>query len=352
MWSKENTFRIGIDKISLYNFQIQTDEVFKKEVDYKKNILKEKTTITDEFFSLISIYSLFEENLDIKESIYNKITFNPNVLLTGDNVCNSSTKDLAKALEKLKNILEEKGIFIDFSETKIADIEINLNIPIDFEEYNEVFKLLSGQLDNTKTINALKLGEKIAKFEIRESFFSRINKNITFKVYSKTREKQLTTDITRMEYFLETSAYKYFFEKYGKDNSLKTLLESPDMLRILFLERVKKDFLLKSIRYIENEIKPVLEREYLNFKSINKLARRTGRREKRNVYRYLEEFWIFDYSFLIELIDKYDIKNRGRETKKIMKNYLQHNNLEKLNYLEEFIFLSNSVREEKQGNEI
>lgn len=95
------------------------------------------------------------------------------------------------------------------------------------------------------------------------------------------------------------------------------------MLKILFLERVKKDFLLNSIRYIENEIKPILEREYLSFKSINRLARRTGRREKRNVYRYLEKFWIFDYSFLIELIDKYDIKNRGRETKKIMKGFLR-----------------------------
>ena len=338
MWSKENTFRIGIDKISLYNFQIQTNKVFKKLVEEKNHILKEKTIVADEFFSLISVYSLFEENSEIKENIYNKITFNPNVLLTGDNICNSSTEDLVKALEKLKNILNEKGIYVDFSETKIADIEINLNIPVDFDKYNEVFKLLSGQFYNTKTINALKLGEKISESEIRESFFSRKNKNITFKVYSKTREKQLNTDITRMEYFLETAAYKYFFEKYGKDNSLKTLLESPNMLRILFLERAKKDFLLKSIRYIENEIKPVLEREYLKFKHSNKLARRTGRKEERNVYRYLEKFWIFDYSFLIELIEKYDKKHIIRETQRILKNYFQYDNLKKLNYLEEFIF--------------
>ncbi len=148
MWSKENTFRIGIDKISLYNFQIQTDKFFKKLVEEKNHILKEKTIVADEFFSLISVYSLFEENSEIKENIYNKITFNPNVLLTGDNICNSSTEDLVKALEKLKNILNEKGIYVDFSETKIADIEINLNIPVDFDKYRFLyitskFKLIS-----------------------------------------------------------------------------------------------------------------------------------------------------------------------------------------------------------------
>lgn len=351
MWSKENTFRIGIDKISLYNFQIKSGQL-KKISDPRKNSLKETSFATDEFFSLISIYSLSEENSEIKEKVFNKITFNPNKILTGDNVCNSSTEDLAKALKKLKDILKEKGFFIEFSEAKIADIEVNLNIPVDFDEYSEVFELFIRQFKIPKLTGVFVENEERAKSILLENFFSRKNRNITFKIYSKTREKGLAVDITRMEYFLETSAYKYFFEKYKKDNSLKTLLENSDMLKILFLERVKKDFLLNSIRYIENEIKPILEREYLNFKSINRLARRTGRREKRNVYRYLEKFWIFDYSFLIELIDKYDIKNRGRETKKIMKGFLQHNNLEKLNYLEEFIFLSNSVREEKQGDGI
>ena len=338
MWSKENTFRIGIDKISLYNFQIQTNKVFKKLVEEKKNILKEKNIISDEFFSIISSYTLFEDNSGIRESYYNNITFNPNILLTGNNICNSSTDDLKKSLEILTNLLKAKDIFIDFSEAKIADIEININIPIDFNEYAEVFLLFFKQMKNPKATSAIVDTERISKSKIEENYFSRLNKNITFKVYSKTREKNLDVDITRMEYFIETSAYEYSLKKYGKDNYLKTLLDSPEILRDIFLNRIKKDFLLKSISFIENSIKPVLEREYLAFKSANRLARKTGRKEERNVYRYLEKFWIFDYSFLIDLIKEYDPYHKSRETKIIIKKWSHYNNLKKLNYLEDFIF--------------
>ena len=338
MWSKENTFRIGIDKISLYNFQIQTNKVFKKLVEEKKNILKEKNIISDEFFSIISSYTLFEDNSGIRESYYNNITFNPNILLTGNNICNSSTDDLKKSLEILTNLLKAKDIFIDFSEAKIADIEININIPIDFNEYAEVFLLFFKQMKNPKATSAIVDTERISEAKIEENYFSRLNKNITFKVYSKTREKNLDVDITRMEYFIETSAYEYSLKKYGKDNYLKTLLDSPGILRDIFFNRIKKDFLLKSISFIENSIKPVLEREYLAFKSANRLARKTGRKEERNVYRYLEKFWIFDYSFLIDLIKEYDPYHKSRETKIIIKKWSHYNNLKKLNYLEDFIF--------------
>lgn len=338
MFDKEKTFRIGIDKISLYNFELKTNKSFKKLIETKENVLKEKNIISDEFFSLISSYTLFEDNSEIRESYYNNITFNPNVLLTGNNICNSSTEDLKKSLEILTNILREKDIFIDFSEAKIADIEININIPIDFNEYTEVFLLFFRQLRNSKAINAIVNTEKFSETKIEESYFSRLNKNITFKVYSKTREKNLDVDITRMEYFIETSAYEYSLKKYGKDNYLRTLLDNPGILKDIFLNRVKKDFLIKSISFIENNIKPVLEREYLAFKNANRLARKIGRKEERNVYRYLEKFWIFDYSFLIDLIKEYDPYHKSRETKTIIKKWSHYNNLKKLNYLEDFIF--------------
>ena len=352
MWSKENTFRIGIDKISLYNFQIQTDKnflnkAFTQIIENKVGGIREKIVIKDKFFSLFSSHSLFEKKSGVEESFYNKITFNPNVLLTGDNICNSSTDDLSKAIEKLKILLKEKGILSDFSEAKIADIEINLNIPIDFNEYYEISYLFLKALNKTKKIiNGVTDSESLSDTEIKESLFLRMNKSTTFKMYSKTREKNLTIDITRMEYFLETSAYKYFFEKYGKDNSLKTLLENSEMLETLFIEKIKKDFLLKAIKYIETKIKPVLEREYLRFKNTNKLARKNGRKEERNVYRYLEKSWIFDYSFLIEIVGKYDLYHKSRETETIIKRYSHCNNLKKLNYLMDFIF---NLKKPKSG---
>ena len=119
---------------------------------------------------------------------------------------------------------------------------------------------------------------------------------------------------------------------------MATLLKNNDLIELIFRERLKKDFIKKAFNYIENRIKPVLEKEYLAFKKANTLARSTGRKEERNIYRYFEEFWIFDYSFLIDIIGKYDSKHKGRETKKILEKYIQHNNLKKLNYLLELIF--------------
>lgn len=338
MLSHEKIFRIGIDKISLYNFSIVTEKKFKKLTEYKDNCLKEKTIITDELFSIVNSYTLYQEEKELKESFFNKITFNPNKILTGDNICNAGVSDLAIAIEKLTNILKQKEIFIDFSGAKIADIEININVPVDFNEYSEVFMLFFKQINFSKVISAVTDSEKIKNFRIDESFFTRINKSLTFKVYSKDREKNLNTSISRLEYFFETSAYKYAVERYGVDNSVSALLKNEKLIENIFRERLKKDFIKKAFNYIENKIKPLLEKEYIAFKKSNLLARSSGRKEERNVYRYLEQFWIFDYSFLIVLIEKYDSKHKGRETKKILEKYVQHNNLKKLNYLLELIF--------------
>lgn len=338
MLSENKIFRIGIDKISLYNFSIETEKRFKKLTDYKENSLKEKTIITDELFSIVNSYTVYQGEKEVEESFFNRITFNPNKILTGDNICNSTTLDLKEAIEKLTLMLKEKEIYIDFSDSRIADIEINLNVPIDFNEYSEVFMLFFKQINFSKAISAITDSERVKNFKIDESFFTRINKSVTFKVYSKDREKNLNASISRLEYFFETSSYKYISEKFGKDNSLATLLKNNDLIELIFRERLKKDFIKKAFNYIENRIKPVLEKEYLAFKKANILARSTGRKEERNIYRYLEEFWIFDYSFLIDIIGKYDSKHKGRETKKILEKYIQHNNLKKLNYLLELIF--------------
>ena len=309
MLTKEKIFRIGIDKISLYNFSLKTDKKFKTLTDTKENYVKEKTIISDELFSIITSYTIYQNDNKIEESYYNKLTFNPNKILTGDNICNSTVEDFQAALKKLKEILFSMGIEIDFSQAKIADIEINLNVPVDFENYSQVFMLFFKQLSNAKAISAITQSQQTKYFKIDESFFSRLSKKSTFKVYSKDREKKLATKITRLEYYFEDNSYKYLAEKFGADNTINTL--SDNLIQEIFRYKATKDFIKKSFTYLE---------------------------EERNVYKYLEQFWIFDNSFLIELIEKYNSKNKSREIKKVFLRYNQYDNLKKLNYVLELIF--------------
>lgn len=53
MINHEKIFRYGIDKISLYNFSLHTEKNFKKLIEDKENVMKEKTIITDELFLLL-----------------------------------------------------------------------------------------------------------------------------------------------------------------------------------------------------------------------------------------------------------------------------------------------------------
>ena len=330
--TKEKIFRLGIDKISLKGFQFEANEEFEKTVDKKKDSIKEEITIKDEIFSLKSTYVIYQEDGELKDNIYNHITFNPNKILTGDNVCNSTVNDLQEAILKLQDFLKEKGVKVDFSNSKIADIEININIPYSFDEYWEVFLLFFKPYSyKAKAIEVMTDSDKFEEFMQLESFFLPLSNSVTFKLYSKDREKKLLFPCSRLEYYLKSSAYKYDVEKYGYTDSLLTLLENPKILRLIFIERFKKDFGRKIFDYIERELKPLLEKKYLAFKEANKLAREKGRKEERDVYKYLDQFWIFDYSFLIELIEKHEKKNKKREKERVIKKFSKKNNLSSLN---------------------
>lgn len=330
--------RIGIDKISFYDYECSIDPRL-KEIIEKENGVKEVAVVKRELFSMTYNYTLTETSEGLKETRFNKLTFNPNRILRGNNVENSSIQDLQAALLKLTHLLKKDGIIVDFTNAKIADIELNINIPVNFNEYFEVFLLFAKQhLNYAKGIYSLTESKKISDFKYDESLFVPLSKNTTFKIYSKDKESNLTYHLTRLEYCLETSSYKYQCEKYGVDNSLNYLLSSKDFIEILFKERLKKDFVYKMLDYLEREVKPILENKYKIFKQNNALARQTGRKEARDVYRYLEQYWIFDYTFLIELVEKYNSKNKGREIKRIIGKYSKHNNLQKLNYILGIIF--------------
>lgn len=330
--------RIGIDKISFYDYECSINPKL-KDITERENTVKETASVKNELFTLSYNYTLIETNHGIQETCFNKLTFNPNKILRGNNVKNSSVDELRQAIETLKSILEKEGIMIDFTNAKIADIEININLPIDFNEYYQVFLLFAKQYwEKAQGTYKLTDEERIESFKKDESVFIPLTKNTTFKIYSKDRESKLSNSLTRIEYNFEFYPYKYQCIKNGITNSLKDLLRSEGFIENIFRERIKKDFILRMMKYLEKRIKPTLESKYKIFKQNNALARQTGRKEARDVYRYLEQYWIFDYTFLIELVEKYNSKNKGREIKRIKEKYSKHDNLQKLNYILEMIF--------------
>lgn len=335
---KEKIFRIGIDRLSLYNFKIKkmcdglvissSNEEFKQET----------THVKDELFSLDTSVRVFNTG-EVRE--FRSLTFNPNKILTGQNIQNSRVDELQSALIELEEILKSKGIEIDFTEAKINSIEINLNIQAEFKDYWEVFLLFFTQKANSKTTARNTENTKLSEKLKSESFFYK-NSSMKIRIYDKTAEVNdpnvLSIPITRVEYMFERQTYAYFLKKLGHNNTLDDLIKNIQLLDYMFFSYIKKDFLKKSVAYINDNIKRVLEVQFFAFKNTNKLARETNRKQKRNVYKHLEDYWIFDKKFVKEIVKKHDKRSFARECKRVDLILKKHNNLEKFNYLVEHFF--------------
>ena len=115
-------FRFGIDKIKLFNFDLKTDKKWKTQNIENGNAITEQMTIKDELFSIVSNYTITMVGNDYSENTFNHITFNPNKVLSGDNIRNSSTEDLKKVALKLTEILAKKEVYIDLTTAKISEI--------------------------------------------------------------------------------------------------------------------------------------------------------------------------------------------------------------------------------------
>ena len=94
-----------------------------------------------------------------------------------------------------------------------------------------------------------------------------------------------------------------------------------------YLEVIKKKLKLKFLNFKRNE--NVKKQERIKLKSLGKEIPELYR-ETRGVFEYLDkEAWIFDYSFLQELVlEKIDSKSRQKYLKQIENKYLDKNNKE------------------------
>lgn len=333
--------RIGVDWLTISDFEIKYDEsVAKKEI--ASEYTQERLRIDDSLFSLDNTMRIYSNN---RITQYKYLRFNPNKILIGNNIANSRSSEIREALVKLKEILKRRGIEVDLTHAKIKEIEININIYKPFSYLKETFELLfikSPQLKKISNYNGgLSYKNLFTDRTIQGNWQS-----YSGIVYDKTAETNdpevLIEQVTRLEWRFTSAIYNYYTKINGIDTKLESLLNNFEVIDIIFKNHCNKKLRNNAVQHINNVIKPSLERGYDSFKKSAKLARETNRRVERNVYKYLEDnYWIFDYSFLIELINKKDSKNKTREIERIKKKYICHNNLEKLDYLANYIFLTN-----------
>lgn len=333
----DKILRIGIDKLVLSGVDIETNKP--SLIIQGANWVEEKVEIKEELFSIVKSTKLYD-NGEITESNY--INLNPNRILYGHNIVNSRKEELIQAVDKLKYMLERKGINASFDKAKIAEIEINTNIKVKFEDYKEVLTLLFLRLPNLRKISNHNKSKAYRRI-FMDSTLDGGWQNHSVKAYDKRREVNnesiLNFDLLRVEWRLASSSYKYYVQKFSTDSTLQSLINNDSILDNIFRELCLKKLLEGAYKELEDNIYPQLEQTYINFKKASKEQIVRGKKPKRNVFKYLQDnCWIFDYSYLIEIVSNHDKKHKGREINRIKKNYFHLTNIDKLNYLVEFIY--------------
>ena len=218
----EKVFRVGVDKITLHGFEIVYANEDSKKRGKKKNSSLE---IIEKELEGIKLYAEFEMFSNGQITKWNKITFNPNRILTGHNIQNSRAEELREVIKIIENIYEENNIKLNFTNAEISEIEINKNFEITFDNYFEVFLFFFKQLPMSKGTFGITDSEKLLEMTKQESFFNRSRRSWSVRAYDKRKElkdkykKTIDRDITRIEYNFKISAIRRHFKKIGLGTS-------------------------------------------------------------------------------------------------------------------------------------
>ena len=336
----ERTQRIGIDWLTLYNFDIQYEKNIKVVQEIGNECLIEKVKIDETLFSIDTVTRLYEHTNHITE--YKSLRFNPNKILYGTNISNSQEEELLEAIEKLKKMLMKQGIKIDLSNAKIKEIEINCNFNRDFTELKEAFEVLFVKSPDLKKIANYEGGLSYKKMFIDRTIQGNWRSFLGI-AYDKRKqinnENLLSEPLSRLEWRFSNGIINYYLQKHKAENSLNAIIENFTLIESIFREHTLNKLVNPAMEFISKKINEDLERKYLKFKEAAKFSRKNNLKEDRNVFKYLEEnSWIFDKSFLIKIVKQYDKEHKKREIERINKLYSHHNNLEKLDYLVGIIF--------------
>ena len=164
--------------------------------------------------------------------------------------------------------------------------------------------------------------------------------------------KEIQSGLTRVEVLFGRDYYRYTLENMGLDNSLDTFLKA-SIAEQLFVKAIEYELKIKPMRELD-KIKSNLEKAFNNFRRTERNKRKERNRlkkigkeipkylkEERGVFEYLRrESWIFDYSFLYEIVkDNVVSKHRKDYERQIIKKYLNINNKQIFTSFLKLIFL-------------
>lgn len=336
----DNIFRIGVDKWYLKNINLKYPPHLKKMEFTKDESLKEGLEIRESDF-LLSSFTRLTKSGDLLPEV-TILTFNPNVVLDGHNIRNSREGRTIEALELIKKKLALKNIELDYSSAIVDTAEIQRNFNIMFQNVEKTLDLIFSIASRGKSKKVL--GDRFERHLISsrpvESYYWTEWQNV-HRAYDKTAEIKQTTDIdltleiSRLEY--KPSPYK--FRKIFEDNGLKTDLYSvlnnlnllDDMFNVFWFQALRKTF-----KYLENDYLKNIERGYLNYKNLQKVARKRKEKIPRGIYKWIKEnYEVYDSIYLIKIIKKYDSNHLGRETQ-IINKIFKDKCLDILGYLSDF----------------
>ena len=347
--------KVGIDRIVLNNFQILNFDELDKEAKYTANneIVEKIEYIEYGIFSLS--YTKNSKGETGETYHFSSLELNPSKLKNGHNIYNANLTELRENLEIVLKKLESVGIKLDITEAKIKEVEIDMTLVIDFEELQEVI-LLIGRANYKKALvissfrnedipqklkrdRTLYLNSKVP--DVKKGNTGKIIKfyDKTFELYIRQGIK-IDKELMRIEVLFGQDYFRNIMERIGLDNSLKTFLMN-NVLEDIFIKSLTNELLIKPKKYIE-KIKKKLNYDFNNFKKNENVKREYRKRyieqdkeipeaykEERGVFKYLKNnSWIFDFSFLLEVVNK-NIISRHRQNfeKQILKNYKNITNL-------------------------
>lgn len=354
--------KIGIDRIVLNNFKISNfDSLDKKEINSSREQIQKIEKKTDLFNLTYSV--VIQDNNELYTA--SSLEINPNRIRDGNNIYNSTVKELNQALKQIMSMLLKLGIELDLSEAKVKEIEINTTFETNFADLTEVLFLI-GRANYKNSLGMYSFNKSNVPTDIRVERSLYINSKSneikgvagkTIKFYDKTFELKRNHDIeipeklTRVELLAPRDFYRYHISKYGLTNSLKDLKD--EVLHDMFIKALETEVLVKPTNYLE-VIKKNLIYDFLNFKRNEKVKREERKRlkalakevperykETKGVFKYLDkESWIFDYSFLQELVlTTVEAKSREHYYKQIEKKYIKKRNKSIYEKLLKSIFL-------------
>lgn len=353
---------IGVDRIVINNFKILNFEDLEKKEIINKLERIQRYEIKDNLFHLI--YSQVSKTSGEKYS-YATLEFNPTKMKFGHNIYNSNELEILESLNIITTILLNDGIKINLSEAKIKEIEINITLNIPYEILNETILLIL-KANSNRAIGVYSISDSYVPWKIKQDRCIYINtksetKEVTgkiIKVYDKSFEmlhkhnKEIQSGLTRVEVLFGRDYYRYTLENMGLDNSLDTFLKA-SIAEQLFVKAIEYELKIKPMRELD-KIKSNLEKAFNNFRRTERNKRKERNRlkkigkeipkylkEERGVFEYLRrESWIFDYSFLYEIVkDNVVSKHRKDYERQIIKKYLNINNKQIFTSFLKLIFL-------------